>query len=348
MSETIRGARIHEHGGLEQIVVDEMPLPEPGAGEVRVRLRAAALNHLDLFVLGGIPGIDMPMPHVLGADGAGTVDGIGEGVDGLEPGDEVVLNPGLWCGSCEFCMDGEQSSCIRYRLLGEHVDGTFAGAIVVPAGNCHPKPSRLSWHQAAAFPLVTLTAWRMLVTNGRVRPGSTVLIHGIGGGVSLVAMQIAVAAGASVWVTSHDPAKIERAVEMGAAGGWNYREADNLAREVRGVTDRRGVDIVVDNVGEATFADSIDACRKGGVIVTCGVTSGPRLPIDGRRVFWNHLRIQGSTMGNEADFRAMLRAVEAGRIEPVVDAVFPLEQTRAAFEHLRATEQFGKVVVEPE
>lgn len=348
MTDTIRGARIHEHGGIDQVVIDEIETPEPGPGEVRVRLRAAALNHLDLFVLGGIPGIDMPLPHVMGADGAGVVDAVGEGVETLAAGDEVVLNPGLWCGSCEFCLDGEQSMCIRYRLLGEHVDGTFAGAIVLPAVNCHRKPSGLSWEQAAAFPLVTLTAWRMVVTNGGVGPGDTVLLHGIGGGVSLVALQIAVASGASVWVTSHDDAKLERAVELGASGGWNYRNTDNIAREIRGVTDRRGVDLVVDNVGAATFAQSIDACRKGGTIVTCGVTSGPKLPVDGRRVFWNHLRIQGSTMGNEADFRAMLRAVDAGRVEPVVDSVFPLTETRAALEHLRGAEQFGKVVLEIE
>ena len=198
MTDTMRGARIHEHGGLEQLVVDEMPVPAPGPGEVRVRLRAAALNHLDLFVLGGIPGIDMPLPHVMGADGAGVVDALGEGVDGWAVGDEVVLNPGRWCQECEFCTAGEQSMCVDYGLLGEHVDGTFAEAIVVPARNLHCRPADLSWQQAAAFPLVTLTAWRMLVTRAAVGPGQTVLIHGIGGGVSQVAAQIAVSAGAAL------------------------------------------------------------------------------------------------------------------------------------------------------
>lgn len=345
MSETIRGVRIHEHGGLEQLVVERMETPRPGPGEVRVRLRAAALNHLDLFVLGGIPGIDMPLPHVMGADGAGVVEQVGAGVDGWSEGDEVVLNPGLWCGRCELCLDGQQSMCTDYRLLGEHVDGTFAEAIVVPAQNCHPKPARLDWAQAAAFPLVTLTAWRMLVTNGAVGPGRTVLIHGIGGGVSLVALQIAVAAGATVFVTSHSDDKLARARELGAAEGFNYRTSEGIAREIRRATAKRGVDIVVDNVGRATFEESINAARKGGTIVTCGVTSGPELPIDGRRVFWNHLRIQGSTMGSEADFRAMLRAVSAGRIEPVVDRVFPLAEAAAALRHLGEADQFGKIVL---
>jgi len=342
---TVRGARIHAHGGLEQIRLDEFDIPEPGPGQVRVRMRVAALNHLDLFVLEGIPGIDMPLPHVLGGDGAGVVEVVGPDVDGVAVGDEVVLNPGLWCGRCASCLAGEQSMCPRYQLLGEHVDGTLAQAIVVPAINCHPKPARLSWEQAGSFGLVTLTAWRMLVRNAQVGPGQTTLIHGVGGGVGLVAMQIALAAGGQVFVTSHSDEKLERAAELGATRGWNYRDAD-IAREVRAATGKVGVDVVVDNVGTATFATSIKACRKGGVIVTCGGTSGPDLPVDVRYLFWNHLRIMGSTMGSEDDFRSMLRAVDSGVIDPVVDSVFALDDTAAAFERLQAAEQFGKVAVE--
>ena len=345
MSKLILGARIHRHGGLDQVVVEEFPAASPGAGEVLVRLHAAALNHLDLFVLAGIPGIDMPLPHVLGADGAGVVQEIGAGVQGWAPGDEVVLNPGLWCGRCEYCMRGDQSMCPRYRLLGEHVDGTFAQAIVVPAVNLHRKPERLDWYQAAAFPLSTLTAWRMLVTRAGLRPGQTVLIHGIGGGVSLVSMQIALAVGARVLVTSSSDRKLERARRMGASECWNYNTVE-VAREVRRATDKRGVDVVVDNVGEATFATSIEACARGGCIVTCGVTSGPQLPVDGRRVFWKHVTIMGSTMGAEDDFRSMLRAVASGSVTPVLDRVFPLQDTAAALEHLRVGEQFGKIVIE--
>lgn len=341
---SVRGARIHAHGGLEQITVDEFELREPAAGEVRIGLRVAALNHLDLFVLEGIPGIDMPLPHVLGGDGAGVVEAVGPAVDGVAVGDEVVLNPGLWCGRCANCLAGEQSMCPGYQLLGEHVDGTLAQAIVVPAVNCYPKPSRLSWEQAGSFGLVTLTAWRMLVRNAQVGPGQTTLIHGVGGGVGLAAMQIVLAAGGQVFVTSHSDAKLERASELGATHGWNYRRAD-IAREVRAATGKVGVDVVVDNVGNATFATSIRACRKGGVIVTCGSTSGPELPVDARYVFWNHLRIMGSTMGSDEDFRSMLRSVDSGAIDPVVDSVFALDDTVAAFRRLQAAEQFGKVVV---
>lgn len=347
MGSTMRGVRIHEHGELDKVVYDEGPMPEPGPGEVRVRLRAAALNHLDLFVVVGIPGIDMPLPHVMGADGAGVVDIVGEGVAGWQPGDEVVLNPGRWCDDCEFCAGGQQSMCAEYQLLGEHVDGTFAEAIVVPAANLHRKPANLSWHEAAAFPLVTLTAWRMLVTRAGVGPGQTVLVHGIGGGVSLVSLQIATAAGASVFVTSHDDSKLQRARELGAVEAWNYGEVD-VAQEVRGATGKRGVDIVVDNVGAATFATSVEAVRKGGRIVTCGVTTGPKLPIDGRRVFWKHVDILGSTMGSESDFRAMLRAVASGKLPPVIDSVMPLSQGREALRRLRDAEQFGKIVLDVE
>lgn len=344
MTGLVRGARIHRHGGVEEVVVEEFEIAGPGPDEVTVRVRAAALNHLDLFVLGGIPGIDMPLPHVLGGDGAGVVEEVGAEVTAWRPGDEVVLNPGLWCGHCEYCMGGDQSMCPRYRLLGEHVDGTFAEAIVVPAANCHRKPERLGWSEAAAFPLSTLTAWRMLVTRAGLQPGSTVLIHGIGGGVSLVSMQIALAAGAEVFVTSHSDAKLQRALKMGAREGWNYGHVD-VVREVRRVTQRRGVDVVVDNVGAATFGASVEACARGGCIVTCGVTSGAKLPIDGRRLFWKHVTVIGSTMGAESDFRAMLRAVDAGKIQPVVDRVFPLAQTADAIRHLQSGEQFGKVVI---
>ncbi|NKB88907.1 MAG: zinc-binding dehydrogenase [Acidobacteria bacterium] len=342
----VKSARIHAHGGLDQIVVDEFDLREPGAGEVRVGVRAAALNHLDLFVLAGIPGIDMPLPHVLGADGAGVVEAVGPDVTNVAVGDEVILNPGLSCGTCPNCMAGEQSMCPRYEIFGEHLDGTFAQAIVVPSINCHPKPERLSWEQAGSFALATLTAWRMIATNAGVGPGQTVLIHGVGGGVSLVAMQIALAAGAEVFVTGHSEEKLKRAADLGATRCWDYRSA-NIAREVRSATDKVGVDIVVDNVGEATFADSIKACRKGGVIVTCGGTTGPKLPVDVRYLFWNHIRIMGSTMGNEVDFQRMLAAVSSGAIEPVVDSVFELEDTVKAFERLQAAEQFGKVAVRP-
>jgi NADPH:quinone reductase-like Zn-dependent oxidoreductase len=341
----MKAAYIEGHGNIEEIKVGEVATSEPGPGEVRVAMKAAALNHLDLFVVGGLPGLELSMPHVLGADGAGVIEAVGDGVAEWKPGDEVILNPGLWCNRCEYCLAGEQSTCIRYGLLGEHRNGTFAEALVVPERNCHGKPGHLSWIEAAAFPLVTLTAWRMLVTKAKVKAGDTVLIHGIGGGVSLVGMQIALLHGAKVFVTSHSEAKLEKALEMGAAAALDYTEVD-VAREVRKLTHRRGVDIVVDNVGAATFEASINACRKGGCIVTCGATTGPKIPADVRKLFWNQISIHGSTMCNEDEFRAMLTAVEAGGLSPTVDSVFPLEETVAAFERLQAAEQLGKVVLD--
>jgi NADPH2:quinone reductase len=330
----MQAAVIHEHGDLEQVAIEEVPNPELKRGHVRVDLRAAALNHLDLFVVGGLPGLELSMPHVLGADGAGVVAEVGDGVQRVAPGDEVVLDPGL--GS----PDEE-----GYALLGEMVAGTFAEQIVVPQENCFPKPERLGWIEAAAFPLVTLTAWRMLVSKARLRADEWVLIHGIGGGVSLMALQIARHLGARAVVTSHSEEKRRRALEMGASRAVDYREEDVVAA-ARDASGGAGVDVVIDNVGEATFADSIRACRKGGRIVTCGATTGPRIPVDVRRVFWNQLSILGSTMGDSAEFAAMLEAVVAGGIEPVVDRVLPLRDARAALQRLSQAEQFGKIVID--
>ncbi|MFQ5744141.1 MAG: zinc-binding dehydrogenase [Acidobacteriota bacterium] len=340
----MRAALIHRHGGIESVRVEDVPVPSPAAGEVRVGLRAAALNHLDLFVVDGIPGLQLPMPHILGSDGAGVIEEVGEGVSSCSVGDEVVLNPGLWCGNCEYCLAGEESTCVGYRLLGEHVDGTFAEALAVPEANCHPKPPDLSWVEAAAFPLVTLTAWRMLVSKARVREGETVLIHGIGGGASLAALRIARRAGARVYVTSHSEEKRTRALELGAEAAIDYTTMD-VAQEICRLTGKRGVDIVVDNVGEATFAASIKACSKGGRIVTCGATTGADIPVDVRRLFWGQLTILGSTMGNEAEFRAMLAAVRAGDLQPVVDRSYPLDEVADALGRLRAAEQLGKIVL---
>jgi NADPH:quinone reductase-like Zn-dependent oxidoreductase len=274
------------------------------------------------------------MPHVLGADGAGVVAEVGEGVEDLAVGDEVVLDPGL--GS----PDEE-----GYALLGEMVAGTFAEQIVVPRENCFPRPQNLSWVEAAAFPLVTLTAWRMLVSKARLQAGEWVLIHGIGGGVSLTALQIAARLGAHAVVTSHSEDKRRRALELGAARAVDYTNEDVVA-VVREATESRGADVVLDNVGEATFADSIRACRKGGRIVTCGATTGPKIPVDVRRVFWNQISILGSTMGNKEEFAAMLAVVADGGLEPVIDEVFPLAEARAALERLERAEQFGKIVIE--
>jgi len=331
------------HGGTDQLRIGRRPVPEPGPGQVRVRLRTAALNHLDLFVLGGMPGVPVSLPHIGGADGAGVVDLLGPGVEGVAVGDEVLFNPGRSCGTCELCSRGEQSLCVRFGILGEHVDGTFAEFVIVPAENIAPRPDHLSWEEAAALPLTFLTAWRMLLNRGGLRTGESVLIHGIGGGVALACLQLAKLAGARVLVTSRSPVKLERARELGADEA--IPAGDSVAREVRRLTDKRGVDVVVDSVGKATWMQSLKAAAKGGRIVTCGATSGPDPAEEVRLIFWNQLSIIGSTMGSHEDWRRMIAAVRSGRLRPVVDRVFPLTEGVQAYQRMVAAEQFGKIVL---
>ena len=332
-----------EHGGTDQLLYGDRPEPEPGTGEVRVGLKAAALNHLDLFVLKGMPGIPIGLPHIGGADGAGIVDAVGDGVEGVELGSEVVFDPGLSCGRCEYCLAGQQSLCINFGVLGEHTDGTFAEAVVVAAESLAPRPSHLSWEESAAVGLAHLTAWRMLINRGGLSAGETVLIHGIGGGVSMACLQFAKLAGARVIVTSRSEEKLQRAVELGADEA--LPADDRVARAVRGLTGKRGADVVVDSVGEATWMQSLKAAAKGGRIVTCGATSGPNPAEEIRLVFWNQLSIIGSTMGSRTDWKRMLAAVDMHRIKPVIDTVLPLADGCVAYERMEQAEQFAKIVL---
>lgn len=340
----MRAVYLTGHGGPDVVEVGELPDPEPGPGRVRVRIVAAALNHLDLWTRGGIPGLELSMPHVLGADGAGVVDAVGPGVEAWSPGDEVVLQPGLFCGRCEFCLQGEESLCIRYRLLGEHVDGTLAEYVVVPQENVYRKRRGLDWIVAAAFPLAYQTAWRLVIGRGELRAGETVLIHGVGGGVASAALQIAAHAGALTYVTSSSRDKLDRAIDLGADVAIDYTTEDVPAR-IRELTGKRGVDLVVDDVGKATWRDSIECVRRGGRIVTCGATTGNDATTPINRVYWKQISIHGSTMSNRREFAAVARLVEGGRIEPVVDRVFDLEEAPAALARMEAAEQFGKIVL---
>ncbi len=333
------------HGGNEVLEYGERPEPVPGPGEVRVAIRAAALNHLDIFVRSGIPGV--PLPQIPGGDGAGVVDAVGEGVAGLRPGDRVLLQPGLYCGACEFCWAGEQSICVSYGILGEHAPGTFAERVVVPARNVFPVPAGLTFAKAAAFPLSYQTAWRMLIGRAAVRPGESVLIHGVGGGVAGAALEIAILAGASVIATTSDEAKATRAREAGAELVVDYRKED-VAQAVRRHTGKRGVDIVVDMVGEATWMTSLKAAAKGGRIVTCGATSGPNPTEEIRLIFWKQLSILGSTMSNDREFRALYAAVAAGKLAPRIDRVFPMSRAAAAYSLMESGQQHGKIVLVPE
>jgi NADPH:quinone reductase-like Zn-dependent oxidoreductase len=344
--QNVRGLTISKNGGPEQIEVrNDLPVPElRGPEDVRVRVRAAALNHLDLFVLGGLPGVKLAPPFILGSDACGIVDVVGENVRNVAVGDYVILNPGTSCGVCEYCLDGEQPLCPRYQILGEHVNGTMAEYVVVPGKNAAAIPERVSPEQAAAFPLATLTAWRMIVTRAKVQPGEDVLIWGIGGGVALAALQICKNIGARVWVVSSSDDKLKRAAAMGADELLNRNEVD-VARTIRERTGKRGMDVVVDSVGQATWGQSLLALGRRGRLVTCGGTSGPMVETDVRRLFWNQWSLLGSTMGNEREFAAIADELRAGRLLPPVDSVYPLEEGRAAFERLEKGEQFGKVVI---
>jgi NADPH:quinone reductase-like Zn-dependent oxidoreductase len=345
----MRALYFSAHGEPTQLVSGERPAPVPGPGEALVRVRTAALNHLDLFVLRGLPGLHPELPHVGGADGAGAVAGLGDGVSGISEGDEVVINPGLWCGRCEFCRRGEESLCVSFGVLGEHRMGTFAEYVVVSADALGRRPAHLDWAEAAAFPLTFLTAWRMLVSRARLRAGRTVLIHGIGGGVGLAALVIAKRLGAVVVVSSSSEAKLEKARAMGADATIDYTATD-VAHAVRALTGKRGADVVVDSVGAATWTSSLKSAAKGGTIVTCGATTGPNPSDELRLVFWNQLSILGSTMGNRRDWSEMLAAVAAWELRPVIDSVMPLERGSEAYARLAAGKHFGKVVlaIDPE
>jgi NADPH:quinone reductase-like Zn-dependent oxidoreductase len=334
-----------KHGGNEVLQYGERPTPAPGPGEVRVAVRAAALNRLDVFVRNGIP--EVPLPQIPGADASGVVDALGEGVSGFTPGDRVLVQPGLFCGSCESCLAGEQSLCATYRILGEHTVGTFAEYSVVPARNLFPVPERLSFEEAAAFPLAYQTAWRMIVGRAAVRAGETVLIHGAGGGVAGAALEIALLCGARVLATSSGEDKIARLRAAGIERAIDYAKED-VGRAVRAHTAKRGVDVVVDTVGEATWMTSLRSAARGGRIVTCGATSGPNPKEEIRLIFWKQLSILGSTMANDHEFRALYDAVAAGKIRPRVDRVFPLSQASAAYEYMETGAQHGKIVLVPD
>jgi NADPH:quinone reductase-like Zn-dependent oxidoreductase len=343
----MRALTISEHGDLSQLTLHEIPEPTLASPhDVQVRLAAAALNRLDLWVLGGIPGVRITPPWVVGSDGAGVVEAVGSAVTRVRPGDHVVLNPGVVdrACTCEYCRDGDQPLCLTYGVLGEHHPGTLAECIVVPEANVARIPSSIPWEEAAAFPLATLTAWRMVVSRARVQAGDDVLIWGIGGGVALAALQICKRLGARVWVTSGSDDKLARAQALGADHLINHRASD-AGKQVRLATNKRGMDVVIDSVGEATWTQSLVALGKRGRLVTCGGTSGPMVQTDVRRMFWNQWTLMGSTMGNDAEFEAIVTHFRDGALRPPVDTVYSLDQGRDAYARLQSGAQFGKVVV---
>jgi NADPH:quinone reductase-like Zn-dependent oxidoreductase len=342
----MRAAAIRAHGGPEVVQVEDLPDPQPGPGEVVVAVKAAALNHLDIWVRKGWPGLKLSFPHVLGSDISGVVEAVGAGVQGVKAGDEVVVNPSLGCGHCERCLSGRENLCRRFSILGEHVSGGQAERIAILARNVLPKPANLSHEQAAAVPLTFMTAWHALVERARVRLGETVLVHAAGSGVGVAAVQIAKLFGARVIATAGSDAKLEKARALGADEAVNY-ETQDFVQEVRRLTDKKGVDVVFEHVGKKTWEKSILAAGIGGRIVTVGATTGYDPPTDLRHVFFRQLSILGSTMGTAGDLLQVLRLVGEGRLRPVVDRVLPLWEVRAGQALLAERAQFGKIVLTP-
>ena len=341
----MQGFQIAAHGGPEALEWTELPTPEPGPGEVRVAVRACALNRLDLWVRDGVPGHEFPLPLVPGSEIAGDVDAVGPGVEGVEPGTPTLVAPAVSCGHCARCVSGEDHLCRGYGILGEHRDGGYAEHVVVPRRNVLPLPRGLSYVEAAATPLVFLTAWHMLVARAKLARGEDVLIHAAGSGVSSAALQIARLLGARrIVATAGSDEKLARARELGATHTVNYREADFVAA-AREATGRKGVEVVVDHVGGEVFERSLKALAWAGRIVLCGATAGHEATINLRAVFFKSLSILGSTMGSLGELHRIVDLLDRGELSPVVDRTFPLERAAEAQEALAAREQFGKIVL---
>jgi NADPH:quinone reductase-like Zn-dependent oxidoreductase len=340
----VRALTISGHGGLEQLQLrDDVPAPElRNRTDVRVRVRAAALNHIDLFVLEGLPNSELIPPWIVGSDACGVVESVGDDVRSVRAGDLVAINPGLSDRTCAYCAAGEHPLCLKYRILGENIPGTATELLVLPETNLRTIPPDTDPLIAAAFPLSTLTAWRMVHTRARVQRGERVLIWGIGGGVAIAALQICKQIGAEVWVTSRSAAKLARAQALGADHVIETSATTGAA--IRKATGKAGVHVVIDNVGRATWSQSLLARGRQGRLVTCGATSGPVVETDVRRLFWNQWTLMGSTMGNDAEFDAIVAELRAGRLLPPVDSVWRLDQGREAYGRLAAAEQFGKIV----
>jgi NADPH:quinone reductase-like Zn-dependent oxidoreductase len=340
----MRAIVFEEHGGPEVLSLREWPDPAAGPGEVVVRLGAAALNRLDLAIRKGLPGIRITLPHIPGCEGAGIVESIGPGVDHLAPGDRVVVTPGSSCGVCEFCTSGDDSLCREYRMLGYQKPGCCAELVVAPATSVFRVGDSLSPAEWAALPLVYLTVWRMLITRAQLRPGEDVLVQAAGSGVGMAAIQIARHAGARVFATAGSAAKLEKAKALGAAVLIDYSTED-VAEVVKQATGGRGVDVVVEHVGGATWEGSLRSLARNGRLVTCGATTTPTISMDLRQLFVKQLRLIGSYMGGRHELMQVLKLAERGAFRPVIDRTFPLEEAAAAHQRLEERAQFGKIVL---
>jgi NADPH:quinone reductase-like Zn-dependent oxidoreductase len=337
----------HEHGELDKLQIADVPRPEPGPGEVMMEVKASALNHLDIWVRRGWPGLKLTMPHILGADGAGVVAALGEGVTGVEVGTRYAIDPGVNRYQDDYTRRGLDSVSPGYYIIGEHAPGFHAEYAIIPATNLLPLPDDVDFSSAAAASLVFLTAWRMLIHRAQVRAGESVLILGAGGGVNSAAIQIAKYAGCTVYATTSSQVKMEKSRELGADAVLNYHEDPEWSKTIYRLTDKRGVDVVVDNVGQATWHDSLRAVARGGRIISVGNTSGPVAQTDVRFIFGKQISIIGSTMGSHQDYRDVMRLVFNGTVQPVIHQVMPLDRGVEAVKFLERGEQFGKIVLVP-
>ncbi len=340
----MKAIRFHAQGGVEVLKYEEAPEPSPGPGEVLLRVRAAAVNHLDIWVRQTLPGVRLP--HIPGSDAAGVIEQVGEGVTSVRVGERVVAYPGLTCGHCEYCLAGEDSACVDFKISGYQTDGSYAEFAVLRAENVFPLPQRVSFEEGAAFPLVFLTAWHSLVSRGRLQTGESVLIQAAGSGVGSAAVQIAKLCGARIIATAGTPEKCERARTLGAEVVVNSRESD-WPEQVRQFTGGRGVDLAFDHVGPATFEGSLSCLAKTGRLVTCGATTGPAATFDIRFLYSRQLSIIGSMLGSRSEMALLLRLLERGRLRPLVDRVLPLSEAQQAQRLLEERGQFGKIVLAP-
>lgn len=334
-----------QHGGIDRLQLIELPGPKPAVGELLVRLEAVALNHMDLLVLQGWPGLQLEMPHIPGADGAGVVAEVGPEVTGFAVGDRVIIYPNLSCGRCEFCVAGADSLCREWQLLGEHTRGTFRELMAVPAGNLLKMPDDFDLTTAAAAPTAYLTAWHSLIGRGQLRPGEVVLVVGASGGVNTASIQIARLAGARVVAVGSSADKLQLAKQLGAELLIDRTADESWSKTAYLHDGRHGVDVVVDNVGAPTMASSLRAVRKGGRILTVGNTGGPKYEIDHRFLFGKHITIIGSTVGSRSEFHQVMQLVFHGDLRPVLDMQYPLDRAAEAYQRMQVGEQLGKITL---
>ena len=340
----MKAVRIHQFGGPEVLTYEDIPDPKPRKDQVLVRVRACAMNHLDLFVRGGLPGVNLP--HILGSDVAGEIVEVGEYITDLKPGQRVLLAPMLFCNRCPKCVAGLQNQCRKFTVLGNAVDGGNCELLAVPAVNVIPIPNSFDFNQAASVPLVFTTAWHMLTGRAAIRPGQTVLVIGANSGVGIAAIQIAKLFHARVITTAGDERKMERARELGADHVIDHYH-QKISQEVRKLTNFEGVDIVIEHVGPATWDESVKCLKPGVTLVTCGATTGPKVELDLRFLFSRRLALLGSYMGTMSELHEVMGHVFAGRLQPVIDHIFPLKDIRAAHEYMEKSQMFGKIVLNP-